>query len=165
MEGEVAEHAEPTPIGKARVVREGSDVTIVAASYMTIEAERAVAELERLGVSVELIDVRSVRPLDVDAIANSVSKTGRLVVVDTSWTFCGLSAEVAAVAAERAQSALKAPVIRLGQADCPAPVSKALEEAFFPKPTTIARAALATMGRGEHQIGDIDVVDDFKGPY
>jgi acetoin:2,6-dichlorophenolindophenol oxidoreductase subunit beta len=163
--GEVAESDEPTPIGRAAVVREGSDVTIVATSYMAYEALHAAEQLVKEGVSAEVVDARTIRPLDEQTILASVRKTGRLIVADTSWELCGFSSEVAALVAEKAFDAMKAPVRRIAMANCPAPVSMPLERAFYPSATTIARAALAILGRYSGTLGDIDREDDFKGPY
>lgn len=165
VSGPVDEAPVPTPLGKARIVREGRDLTVVAASAMVMEALRAAGELEREGVSIEVVDVRTVRPLDTETILASVRRTGRLLVADTSWSFCGLSAEIAAVAVERAFDALKGPVRRLAPADCPAPVSEPLETAFYPKASTIARAVFAMLGRSSPDFDGIDPDDDFKGPY
>lgn len=158
--------AEPTltPLGAAAVVREGRDLTIVATSLMTYEAELACAELARVGIDAELVDLRSIRPLDAGAVLASVRKTGRLLVADTSWELCGVASEVAALAAEQAFSALKAPVRRIALPDCPAPVSQPLEAAFYPKTSTIIQAALAMLGRAD-RIDAADRADDFKGPY
>lgn len=165
LSGPVEEEAVPTPIGKARVVREGTDVTIVGTSLMAVEAVRAAEHLASEGVSAEIVDLRSIRPLDTATVLASVRKTGRLVVADTSWQLCGVTSEIAALAAESAFDALKAPVKRIALADCPAPVSMPLENAFYPKASTIAQAALATLGRTSSALGAIDPEDDFKGPY
>lgn len=165
IEGEVDEAFQPTPIGKANVVREGADITIVGLSYMAYEALQAAKELERVGVSVEVIDARSVRPLDEETILRSVRKTGRLLVTDTSWELCGFTSEVVAVVAEKAFTSLKGPVRRIALADCPAPVSRVLEEAFYPKTSTIARAVLAMLGKEAPNMKNIDREDTFKGPY
>ena len=113
---------------------------------MAYEAMHAAEQLEKEGVSAEVVDVRSIRPLDEDTILQSVRKTGRLIVADTSWELCGLSSEVAALAAEKAFHDLKAPVRRIALANCPAPVSQPLEKAFYPTATTIAKAALRCSG-------------------
>jgi acetoin:2,6-dichlorophenolindophenol oxidoreductase subunit beta len=165
IEGDVSESYAPTPIGKARRVREGRHVTIVGASFMAQEALHAADELARHGVEAEIIDLRSARPLDANTILQSVRKTGHLVVADTSWELCGIASEVAALAAEKALSALKAPVLRIALANCPAPVSAKLEQAFYPKASTIARAALATLGHDPDRVGDLAREDHFKGPY
>lgn len=164
-EGEVSEDFVPAPIGKARVVREGTDITVVGTSLMTLEAMRASEELERQGVSVEVVDLRSIRPLDEETILKSVAKTGHLIVADTSWELCGVSSEIAALVAEKGFKSLKAPVKRIALANCPAPVSFELEQAFYPKASTIAKAALATLGVAKSDLGLIDVEDNFKGPY
>lgn len=163
--GDVPEEAEPTPIGKARVVREGTDVTIVATSFMAYESVLAAEELEKEGISAELIDPRTIRPLDTGTILASVRKTGRLIVADTSWELCGFASEVAALAAEQAFESLKAPVRRICLADCPAPVSQPLEAAFYPRASTIAAAAMVMLGRDGAIMDGIDREDRFKGPY
>jgi acetoin:2,6-dichlorophenolindophenol oxidoreductase subunit beta len=135
------------PLGKARVMREGGDVTIVAASYMTFEALRAADHLARLGLEAEVIDLRSVRPLDEATIVASVRKTGRLVVADTGWRPFGISAEIVALAAEQCFGRLTAPPQRVALPDAPTPTSKALADHFYPRWGHVAAAALATMGR------------------
>jgi pyruvate dehydrogenase E1 component beta subunit len=164
--GEVPEEATPIPYGKGRVVREGSDITVVAASLMVHEAERAADMLAEQGVSVEVIDPRTVRPLDEEVILTSVARTGHLVVADTSWARYGFAAEVAALAAEKAVGALRAPVKRVTPPDCPAPVSKPLEEAFHPSPMTIAQACLEVLRSDLAVNGHVaDVQAAFLGPY
>jgi pyruvate/2-oxoglutarate/acetoin dehydrogenase E1 component len=164
-EGEVPEEPFYTPIGKSEVVRAGKDITVVASSYMAYEALHAAEQLEKEGVSAEVVDVRSIRPLDEETILHSIKKTGRLIVADTSWELCGLSSEVAALAAEKAFSHLKAPVRRITPANCPAPVSLLLEKAFYPTATTIAKAALVMLGKHTGTFGDIERESNFKGPY
>ncbi len=163
--GEVPEDASPTTIGQARVVREGTDVTIVATSFMAYESVLAAEELAKEGISAELIDPRTIRPLDTGTILASVRKTGRLIVADTSWELCGFASEVAALAAEQAFDSLKAPVRRICLADCPAPVSQPLEAAFYPSASTIAAAAMVMLGRDGAIMDGIDREDGFKGPY
>ena len=94
-------------IGKARVVRKGKDITIVATSYMAYEALHAANELAKHGIDAEVIDPRTIRPLDEETILESVRKTGHLVVADTSWELCGFASEVAALAAEKAFTSLE----------------------------------------------------------
>jgi pyruvate dehydrogenase E1 component beta subunit len=163
--GEVSEEFEATPLGKAKTVRQGSDVTIVGTSFMAYEALRAADELARHNVRAEVIDLRTIRPIDEETILRSIEKTGHLVVADTSWELCGVSSEIAALAAEKAWRHLKAPVCRIALANTPAPVSKKLEDAFYPKASTIARAALATLGSDPDRVGDLQREDTFKGPY
>jgi len=166
LEGEVPEEPVAVPFGKGRVVRPGKDITIVGVSLMAYEAERAAAILADHGVDAEVIDPRSVRPLDTDLIVGSLAKTGRLVVADTSWAFCGVAAEIAAVAAERAWQHLRAPVRRVTPPDCPAPVSKPLEDEFHPGPTAIAEACLSLLdAQSVPSRRFADVHADFQGPY
>jgi pyruvate dehydrogenase E1 component beta subunit len=163
--GPVPETDESVPIGKGRLVVEGKDITIVATSFMAYEALHAVEELAKEGVKAELIDPRSIRPLDEDIILESVAKTGHLVVADTSWELCGFASEVAALVAEKAFSFLKAPVRRITLANCPAPVSLTLEKAFYPRASTIATVAIAVMKGHDREYSRLDRDDDFKGPY
>ena len=163
---EVPEEPTPIPFGQGKIVRAGKDVTIVGASLMAYEAKRAAEILAEQGVDAEVIDPRSIRPLDEAILLESIKKTGRLVVADTSWAFCGFSAEVAAVAAEKGWEYLKAPVRRVTPPDCPAPVSRPLEEAFHPSPLTIAQACLDLL-KMESSVkrGVSDVQASFAGPY
>jgi pyruvate dehydrogenase E1 component beta subunit len=163
--GDVPEEPIFTPIGKAAVVRAGKDVTIVATSFMAYEALHAAEELAKDGISAEIVDLRSIRPLDEETILTSVRKTGHLVVADTSWELCGVVSEVAALVAEKGFFSLKAPVKRIALADCPAPVSQTLEKAFYPTATTIAKAAMSVLGKQTGKFGSIDREDTFKGPY
>jgi acetoin:2,6-dichlorophenolindophenol oxidoreductase subunit beta len=167
LEDEVPEEPVAIPFGKGRVIREGSDVTIVGASLMAYEGLRAAAILsEQHGISAEVIDPRSIRPLDEEIILNSIAKTRHLVVADTSWATYGFAAEVAAVAAEKGFADLQAPVRRVTLPDSPAPVSKPLEDAFHPSPMTIAQACLDVL-RADVQVTSHvrDVQEAFAGPY
>jgi len=163
--GDVPEEPILTPLGKAAVVREGKDITIVATSFMAVEALHAAEELAKEGMEAEIVDLRSIRPLDEETVLRSVKKTGRLIVADTSWELCGVASEIAALAAEKGFEYLKAPVRRIAMANCPAPVSQPLEKAFYPTATTIAKAAMSMMGKFTGHFGNIDREDTFKGPY
>ena len=131
------------PIGKARIVNEGSDLTIVAYSRMVQEAAGAVAELAKAGISAELIDLRSISPWDRTAVLESVAKTGRAMIVHEAVTPFGAGAEISSVINEELFGRLKAPVKRLGGVFCPVPFSKPLETAFAPQAAGIAAAARA----------------------
>lgn len=163
--GEVPEAYEATPLGKASVVRPGTDLTIVAASLMVVEAMLAARMLEEEGISVEVVDIRSLRPLDEETILASIRKTGRLIVADTSWEAYGLVSEIAALAAEKAFTELKAPVRRIALPNCPTPVSKSLEDVFYPKASNLVRTAFDMLDRRESDAPMPDRVDSFKGPY
>jgi pyruvate dehydrogenase E1 component beta subunit len=119
-----------------------------------------------MGISADVIDPRSLKPLDEKMIIASVKKTGRLIVADTSWSACGFSSEVAAIAAEKAHKYLKAPVRRICVPPCPSPVSKTLEDIYYPTYKDIFIAACSLTGkRPDTRLIKEPVVDSFKGPY
>jgi pyruvate dehydrogenase E1 component beta subunit len=141
--------AEPytVPFGKAKVVREGSDLTIVTLSQMVQKALLAAATLADEGISAEVLDLRTLVPLDHAAVLASVGKTGRLLVADEDYLQFGLSGEIAALVAENLDSiALKAPVKRLAVPGVPIPYSRPLEQFVIPQVDAIARAARGLMG-------------------
>jgi pyruvate dehydrogenase E1 component beta subunit len=133
------------PFGVAEIRREGDDVTVVATSYMVTLALQAAESLTSHGVSVEIIDPRTLEPLDIEAIVESVRKTGRLVVVDEDTARCGVGAEIGAQVMERAFSALQAPVGRVANPNLPVPYSPPLEAAVLPSVAGIKAAILATL--------------------
>jgi acetoin:2,6-dichlorophenolindophenol oxidoreductase subunit beta len=166
LEEDVPEEPVAIPFGKGKIVRPGKDITIVGASLMAYESARAAEILADHGVDAEVIDPRSIRPFDQAILLESIRKTGRLVVADTSWAFCGFAAEVAAVAVEKGWEYLKAPVRRVTPPDCPAPVSRPLEEAFHPSPLTIAQTCLDLLKTDVSiRRGVSDVQSSFAGPY
>ncbi|GAH72548.1 unnamed protein product, partial [marine sediment metagenome] len=130
--GEVPEEVYSIPLGKGIIRREGRDVTLIATSYMVTEATKAAASLEKDGIDVEIIDPRSLKPLDENLLLESVKKTGRLVVADAGWKTCGVGAELAALVAEKAFRYLKAPIVRVSLPDTPAPASSVLEKVYYP---------------------------------
>jgi pyruvate dehydrogenase E1 component beta subunit len=121
------------PIGKGIIRKAGKDITIVGISYMAREAVKAAEELKKEGVSAEVIDVRSVKPLDLTLIKKSVKKTGRLLVAEAAWYTGSISATIVSAIAEEpaAFKALKAPIARVTLPDVPAPMSRTLEKAFY----------------------------------
>jgi pyruvate dehydrogenase E1 component beta subunit len=129
------------PIGKARVARAGDNVTIVAFSRMVKLALQAAEELEKAGVSAEVIDLRSLRPLDVEAIALSVKKTNRIVSVEEGWPFAGIGAEIAAIVMEECFDWLDAPLKRVTGKDVPLPYAANLERLAVPQVEDIVAAA------------------------
>jgi len=139
--GYVPEEIYRTPLGQARIARPGKDLTIAATSYMVLEALRAAEILAGAGVEAEVIDIRTLRPLDTHLILESVRKTGHLMVADTGWKTCGFSAEVVALVAEEALDALKSRPRRLGLSDCPTPTSPALSRFCYPRASDLAFAA------------------------
>jgi len=132
--GEVPEELYSVPIGKGIIRKEGKDVTLAATSYMVYEASKAAEAVAKEGINVEVIDVRSLKPLDEDLILKSVKKTRRLVIADGGWKTCGVGAEIAARVAESdILKKLKAPILRVSLPDAPAPASSALEQVYYPK--------------------------------
>jgi len=139
--GEVPEELYTVPIGKGIVRKEGKDVTAVATSYMVSEAINAAESLNKEGVDVEVIDLRSLKPLDEDLLFQSVEKTGRLVIVDGGWKTCGVGAEISArIAESKIFKQLKTPIMRVSLPDTPAPASSTLEKVYYPKAENIASA-------------------------
>ena len=139
-EGLVPEELYEVPMGKGTVKREGKDVTLVAISYMVPHAMKAANELMSEGLDVEVLDLRSVKPLDKSLILKSVGKTGRLVVADVGWKTYGMSAEISAFVSENSIADLKAPVCRVSLPDVPAPASAPLEKAYYPNKDDIIKA-------------------------
>jgi len=136
-----------TPIGKAALRRTGSDVTVVGVSRMAVLAHEAAKQLEEEDVDVEVIDLRSIRPIDWDPIAESVRKTGRCVVVEEGWATYGVTAELAAGVQERCFDYLDAPVRRLGGAQVPMPYSLPLEKASIPTSEDIKTLIRSVVGK------------------
>lgn len=129
--GDVPQQMYEVPIGKAALRRQGKDVTLLATSFMAAESAKAVERLTRLGVDVEFIDLRSIKPWDRDLVFSSVGKTGRLVIADAAWLTGGIAADIAATVAGELFHALKAPILRICLPDAPAPTSAALEGAYY----------------------------------
>ncbi|MGE4351001.1 MAG: pyruvate dehydrogenase complex E1 component subunit beta [Bdellovibrionales bacterium] len=129
------------PIGKARLMREGSDVTIVAFSRMVGVALEAAEKLAEEGISAEVINMRTIRPLDTDTIVQSVKKTNRLISVEESWPFAGIGSEIAALMMEHAFDYLDAPVMRVTGADVPIPYAFNLEKLALPQSSNVIEAA------------------------
>jgi pyruvate/2-oxoglutarate/acetoin dehydrogenase E1 component len=147
IKGEVPGGEFLIPFGVADVKRVGEDVTIVATSSMVRVALAAAEQLEREGISAEVIDPRTISPLDEDTIVRSAEKTGRAIVVDEGHQRYGVTAEIAAVIADRAFYALDAPVKRMGALDVPVPFSPTLEDVTVPTPETVAQAARQLCGK------------------
>ena len=138
--GPVSEESYKESLGECVVRRPGTDATIVAFSYMQLEAAKAGAILEKLDIDVEVIDPRCLKPLDLQAINESVFKTGRLVVADLGWRFCGITAEIAASVTEEVFDMIKCPIKRIALPDVPTPTTPALEGAYYPDYRDIVQA-------------------------
>lgn len=140
VKGPVPEEEYFVPFGQARIAREGKDVTVVGIAAMVHRTLAAADELAKEGVSVEVIDPRTLQPLDIETILASVHKTGRLLVVDEDYSPCGVAAEIGMQVMNRGFDDLDAPVQRLTGAFAPVPYSAPLEQAIIPNPQTIAQA-------------------------
>ncbi|MFN7116129.1 MAG: pyruvate dehydrogenase complex E1 component subunit beta [Saprospiraceae bacterium] len=139
-EGEVPEGEYLVPIGVAAVRREGTDVTLVSFNKMMLPTLKAAEELAKEGISAEVIDLRTIRPLDIHTIVQSVKKTNRLVVIDESWPFAGISSEVTYQVQKYAFDYLDAPVTRVNAADTSLAYAPTLVEEYLPNPTKIIKA-------------------------
>jgi pyruvate dehydrogenase E1 component beta subunit len=147
---EVPEGEYVVPLGKAAIRRAGSDVSIVAYGSMMHKALRAAEALQKEEIQAEVIDLRTIKPLDVRTVVESVVKTSRLIVVHEACLFGGIGAEVAAIAAKAAFGYLDAPIERIGAPDTPVPFSPTLEDFYIPTEERIIRAAMDLCGRKYH---------------
>jgi pyruvate/2-oxoglutarate/acetoin dehydrogenase E1 component len=171
--GEVPDCDFRLPLGKAKVGRTGEDVTIVSMSYMTIEALHAADYLATQGISCEVIDLRTIKPLDWDAVMHSVTKTGRLLALDSGFTTGSVAGEIVARVAIEAFDKLKVPPARLAMPDVPEPTSPGLTKGFYVRAADIAEKVMEIMGRDFSGVRNAlpepmphDVPDAwFKGPF
>ena len=153
-------------------IRVGSDVTVVATSVMVLEAKRAAEYLEDFGISVEVIDLHSISHPDHEMILNSIRKTGKLLVADTSWASYGVSAEINRIINERDPSILKSPAVSLGMAPAPCPTAKSLEDLYYPDVHDLVESICALHFGGPSQEVPLpakqsmtDFYKHFKGPF
>ncbi|MCA9051933.1 MAG: alpha-ketoacid dehydrogenase subunit beta, partial [Planctomycetaceae bacterium] len=138
--GPVPDEDYEIPFGQARIVRHGTDVTVVAVSLMVLRSQQAAEQLAREGVSVEIVDPRTVSPLDIETVLQSVGRTGRLLIVDEAFGPCSLASEIAAQVADRGFDDLDAPIRRLNGAFTPTPYSPSLETVVVPQTEDIVSA-------------------------
>ena len=160
-------------IGKCRIANEGDDITIISHSYMVLESLRCADILKGFGIKAEVIDLRSLRPLDVNGILNSVKKTKRLLVVDTGWMKYGISAEIIAVVAEDLYTDLLSKPQRMGLEDVPCPSTRALAVKFYPRAIDIVKRVANILGKNLDT--NLESLDDktpadlphpsFTGPF
>ena len=169
--GPVPEGTYSVPIGSAAVVRPGTDVTIVAASLMVSEAVKAATTLAESGIDAEIVDVRTISPLDTTSILTSAAKTQRVVVADTGWRAFGLAAEISALVHEALFDVLRAPVRRIALPPVPTPCTPTLERAYYPGADEIVAAAVEAV---ERRAGVVEVAaggrtgsdeKPFVGPF
>ncbi len=154
-----------TPIGRAAVARQGQDATIVAVGPMVGESLKAAISLEAMGISAEVIDLRTIHPIDHKSIARSVVKTGYLVVADADWGPCGVAAEVMAKTAEDCFESLKKAPIRIVWPHCSVPSSQAIEPQFYPGAKEIEAAVLRVTDASEKNHRVQSTVKKFEGPF
>jgi len=173
VKGDVPEAMYRVPLDRAAIVRQGRHVTLAATSYMTLESLRAADLLHEIGIEAEVVDLRTLTPIDKVTLSESVSRTGHLVVSDTGHAIFGVCAEVIAAVTEGAFGHLKAAPRRVGLPQVPTPTTPALAENFYPRAHDIARTAAAMLG-AEHRLPPAatdnrqwhDVPDPtFTGPY
>jgi len=150
LEGDVPEQSYTIPFGEANVVREGKSVTIVTYAMMVHRSLEAAAALAKEGVDCEVIDLRTLSPLDIDTVLDSVGKTGRLVCVDEANPRCSIAADVAAQVAQEAFGALKGPIAMVTAPHAPVPFSPVLEDAYIPSSAQIAAAVKRTLAGARH---------------
>lgn len=174
LEDEVPEGRYTIPIGKGNLLHKGNDLTIVATSYAAVESLSVAKGLEKHNIYIEVIDPRSLRPLDEQIILKSVAKTGRLLVVDTGGISYGVGAEIVAIVAEKSYSKLKAAPSRIGLPDLPTPSSPLHAKDYYPDKYDIAKIVLTMLGKKikivtrlfppsttPHDVPDLS----FKGPF
>ncbi len=169
LEGKVPSQPYTVPLGKARVLRKGKDLTIVATSWMTVEAHKAAEIMARKhNIEVEVIDPRTIYPLDEEAITNSVKKTGHCIVADYDWKFCGFSAEVAALVSEKCFGKLKSPVERIAFPHTHCATTRPLENVFYPNAITIIRSIEKKLELKKTDLSQEEFYsweNRFKGPF
>jgi len=166
--GEVSDDTGSISLEGARILRTGTDITVVGTSWMNVEAMKAAQILEKRGVNLEVIDVRSIAPFDSETVIRSVRKTGRCIIADNDWINCGFSAEVAATIYEACLHELKAPIKRIGFAPTPCPCTRPLENEFYPSAVDIIRTAEEELGLKETDLSNEDFYsyeNKFKGPF
>lgn len=167
-EGYVPEDSYTVPIGEPNVVQSGNDITIIATSWLVVEALKAAEILAQRDISVEVVDVRTLSPYNNSVAMQSVRKTGHCIVADNDWTFCGFGAEIAAQISESCFDYLESPVQRIGWAHTPCPTVRCLENEFYPNTIDIIRMAECKLGMPSTDLSEEDFYNHerkFKGPF
>jgi pyruvate/2-oxoglutarate/acetoin dehydrogenase E1 component len=150
--GEVPDGDIRVPLGKAKIVKPGKDITLVAMSYMSVEAIYASNYLEKQGISCEIIDLRTIKPLDWDTVMESVSKTGRLLALDSGFSTGSVAGEIIARVSMEKFNALKSAPARLAMPDVPEPTSPALTKGFYIRAADVAEKVMGMLGKDTGQV-------------
>ena len=168
QEQDVPQEFFTVPIGQANIMRRGSDLTVVATSWMNVEALKAADILSRAGIEIEIVDPRTIAPFNDELVVESVEKTGHCIVADNDWLHCGFSAEVAAMVSEKCFGKLKSPISRIGFAPTPCPTVRHLEDEFYPNAANIIREVEKKLGLSELDLSTEEFYSHsnrFKGPF
>lgn len=168
QEGDVPEVPFTIPIGEGNILRQGDDITIVATSWMNAEAVKAAEILRRNGINVEIVDPRTISPLNDEIIIQSVMKTGHCIVADNDWLNCGFSSEVITRVSTKCHGNLKSPVSRIGFAPTPCPTVRFLENEFYPNAADIIRQVEKQLKLSKINLSQEDFYSHerrFKGPF
>jgi len=166
--GEAPDDAEAVSLEGCDVLREGTDVTVLATSWMNVEAMKAAEVLKKHGVSLEVIDARSIAPFDAETVIESVRKTGHLIVADYDWEHCGFGAQAAADVYDAACADLKSPITRLGFAQTHCPCTRPLENEYYPTAVDIIRCVEAKLDLPATDLTGEEFFSyekKFKGPF
>ena len=166
-EQNVKEDSYEIEIGKGKVLKKGQDITVVAISWMNVEALLASEILKKRNINIEIIDPRTLFPLDKNIIINSVRKTRKCLIVDCDWMFCGISAEIASIISKECFNYLQKPVERLGFEHIPCPTARHLENSFYPNAETIIRKVEKILDLEPMNLDGIEFFSNekkFKGP-
>jgi len=150
--GEVPDGDIRVPLGKAKIVKPGKDITLVAMSYMSVEAIYASNYLEKQGISCEIIDLRTIKPLDWETVMESVSKTGRLLALDSGFSTGSVAGEIIARVSMEKFNALKSAPARLAMPDVPEPTSPALTKGFYIRAADVAEKVMGMLGKDTGQV-------------
>ena len=155
------------PFGKASTLKKGKDISIICSSWMNVEASLAADFLKTFGIDLEIIDIRSVSPLDKSSILKSVEKTKRCIIADYDWTFCGISAEISDIILKLYKK-LKCKIERIGFEESPCPTTRVLENKFYPSAITIINKVVKMLGVNNINTKGLDLYSHekrFKGPF
>lgn len=166
--GEVPEEEYTVPLGEPNILREGNDVTVVATSWMVMEALKATEVLKKVGINMEVIDVRSLYPLNPSLIFESVKKTSHCIVADYDWVYCGFGAEITSQIQEACFGSLKSSISRIGFAHTPCPTMRPLEDEFYPNAIEIIREVEKKLGKEPMDLSQeqfYSYENKFRGPF